>query len=172
MFKKFPRWFWYTTSLPISFLIYRGLLIFLLLALDFEQQQCYCFEPSNSLLGELFYKNRTCNSIFGLCSLDPSSVPPVVMSKMFPDIARYLLESKIHLMWTTVLEQGTFLSGAQELNLVPGEEEKAFIFIWDGCILFFEPREECFPTHLLIIASHYWIFNRFVLFIAFVKIYK
>ena len=168
MFKKFLRWFWYTTSLPISFLICRGFLIFLLLALDFEQQQCCCFEPSNSLLRELFYKNRTCSSIFGLCSLDPSSAPPVVMSKMFPkkkkkmfpDIARCLLESRIHLMRTTVLKQGTFLSGAQKLNLVPGKEERAFIFIWDGCILFFEPREECFPTHLLIIASHYWIFNK------------
>lgn len=77
------------------------------------------------------------------------------MSKMSPDTARCPLESKIHLMRTAVLEQGTFLSGAQELNLVPGEEERAFIVIWDGCILFFEPREECFPTHLLIIASHY-----------------
>ena len=72
-------------------------------------------------------------------------------------------------MRTAVLEQGTFLSGAQGLNLEPREEERAFIVIWDGCILFFEPREECFPTHLLIIASHYGIFNRFVLFIAFVK---
>ena len=72
-------------------------------------------------------------------------------------------------MRTAVLEQGTFLSGAQGLNLEPREEERAFIVIWDGCILFFEPREECFPTHLLIIASHYLIFNRFVLFIAFVK---
>lgn len=172
MFKKFPRWFWYTTSLPISFLICRGFLIFLLLALDFEQQQCCCFEPSNSLFRELFYKNRTCSRIFGLCSLDPRSAPPVVMSKMFPDIARCLLESKIHLMRTTVLEQGTFLSGAQKLNFVPGEEERAFIFIWDGCILFFEPREECFPTHLLIIASHYWIFNKFIFFIAFVTTCK
>ena len=56
MFKNFPGWFWYTAFLPIWFLICRGFLIFLLLALDFEQQHCCCFEPNNSCCGSCSIK--------------------------------------------------------------------------------------------------------------------